>query len=74
MVRCDVWESIIRKNDSVFVRSLLNRIYGKNMLAKKCLSEKKANKNNEGPPRTQITPEKRELVGGMANILPYMEM
>ncbi|XP_043470872.1 uncharacterized protein LOC122504055 [Leptopilina heterotoma] len=62
MVHVDVWEAIIRKNDSVFVRSLLGLIWGKENLRNKCLCEKRANKDNTGERKTKLTPEKRQLV------------
>lgn len=44
-INLDVWETSLSKNDSKFVRDMMEAIWGKETLKKRCLQEKRANKN-----------------------------
>ena len=68
-VHIDVWESMLAKNDSKFVKDLAGVIWDREELKNKCLQAKRANQNKENLPqnslRTELTPRKYELLKGM---------
>ncbi|XP_043474495.1 uncharacterized protein LOC122506413 [Leptopilina heterotoma] len=60
-VHIDTWEVIIRKGDSIFVRELMEILWGRKSLKLKCLDEKRANKGKFRD-RTALEPEKKALI------------
>ena len=62
----DVWETILKKNDSKFVKDLAVHVWGTSTLQNKCLHAARANKNirDEESIRNTLTPTKYKLIKG----------
>ena len=62
----DIWETIRRKSDSKFVKDLAHHIWGIAALGKKCLDEKRTNRNIDHEVRMMntLTPSKYQLIKG----------
>ena len=67
-IHIDIWETMLAKNDSKFVRDLAEVIWDREVLKNKFLQVKRVNQDPENCSpnslRTELTPKKYELLKG----------
>lgn len=59
----DIWDTMLRKNDSKFIKELCTVYYGTEGLKKKCMDKSRVHVNRES--REEISPERLELMSDL---------